>query len=530
MFSVNLIVADNVLQTTGMTQEQLDKVVAGIHQAAELWSRYIDGNNAVIDIELGFEDLSGSTLAQAGSSFYRQGNGPLQSEVINELNGQSGVFSQDGTFTVDLPNVLNDRFFYSSSLDFDANPGAPGQIDFLTLAAHELGHVLGFLGLSFEGFVVNNEFVGANAMAANGGNPVPLADGVHTAGGDLLSPSISSNTREPLDPILIAMLKDIGVPIAEATANSDVLYGYNKLDDILDGQNGDDQLFGLTGDDILLGNRGVDTLHGGEGDDKLYGGDDDDILHGHADNDLLRGNNGEDILNGDGGFDKLYGGNGNDKLYGGSGNDSLFGEADNDELRGDDGNDFLSGGVGVDRLYGNANNDRLLGEEGNDILFGGSGNDRLEGGIGQDFIRGGSGNDFVKGGNQGDTIYGDSGVDRLFGEQGRDVLFGGFGNDLLNGGLNGDRLNGDSGRDNLYGGTGNDVFIFKAGNDTDIIRDFENDADKIELQYTLVELQSALTNVQSNDDFVWLDFGNGDILFIQGVVESDITESDFMIV
>ncbi len=226
MFTLNLITEPDVLQTTGLTQEQLDSVIAGIEQAAELWSRYIDGNNAVIDIALDFADLkdrngNDGVLATAGSVFFGPNVDSLESEVIAELNGQPGAADQDGTFTVDLPTVLDDRFFFSDSLDFVENPGAPGQIDFLTLAAHELGHVLGFLGLSFEGFVENNQFIGANAVAANGGNPVDLADGVHTDGGDLLSPSISNNLREPLTPVLLAILQDIGVTLVEATNQAD---------------------------------------------------------------------------------------------------------------------------------------------------------------------------------------------------------------------------------------------------------------------------------------------------------------------
>lgn len=142
----------------------------------------------------------------------------------------------------------------------------------MTLAAHELGHILGFLSLSFEGFVVNNEFIGANAVAANGGNPVPLADAVHTDTDDLLSTSISSNTREPLNSVLIAMLQDIGVPIAQATNSADVLFGFNQSDDTLNGAGGNDTLFGLSGDDIILGLEGTDKLFGGVGYDepKLY--------------------------------------------------------------------------------------------------------------------------------------------------------------------------------------------------------------------------------------------------------------------
>ena len=175
-------------------------------------------------------------------------------------------------FTIDLPSLKNDRFFFADSLDFEQNPGEQGQIDFLTLAAHELGHVLGFLDLSFEGFVVNNQFIGENAVAANGGNPIPLADGVHTDGGDLLSPFIISNLREPINEVLVAILKDIGVPVVEETNGADTVYGFNQVDDTINGLAGDDILYGLTGNDTLLGATGRDRLFGGDGDDILDAG------------------------------------------------------------------------------------------------------------------------------------------------------------------------------------------------------------------------------------------------------------------
>lgn len=280
MFTINAIVADDVLQTSGLTQQQLDQVVAGIQQAADLWARYIDGNNAIIDLALDFRDLSGSTLAQAGSSFFSQGDGPFESEVISELNGEPGFFSQDGTFTVDLPNLLNDRFFFADSLEFDETPGAPGQIDFLTLAAHELGHVLGFLGLSFDGFVNgSSQFIGANAVTANGGNPVELAgDEVHIAGGDLLSPSISSNLREPINEVHIGILQDLSVPIVKETNAADILYGFNQSNDSLNGEGGDDILNGLSGDDTLNGSSGADIIFASAGFDTIDGGADVDLF------------------------------------------------------------------------------------------------------------------------------------------------------------------------------------------------------------------------------------------------------------
>ena len=554
MFTVNLIVADDVLSQTGMTQQQLDNVISGIEQAASLWSRYIDGNNAVIDIALDFADLAGSTLAEAGSSFFSQNGAPFQSEVITELNGQAGFLANDGTFTVDLPNILNDNFHFSDSLDFVENPGAPGQIDFLTLAAHELGHVLGFLGLAFEGFVENNQFIGANAVAANGGQPVQLADGVHTDGGDLLSPSISSNTREPLNEVLIAILQDIGVPIAQATDGADTLYGFNQNDDALNGEGGNDSLIGLSGDDTLFGLSGNDLLEGGEGADVINGGDgvdtasylgsnegitvftngrvgrdgdaqgdelvdveniigsdfDDQIIlnTSTSENSTVNAGDGDDrIRSRDGGIDNLFGEDGDDNLFAGTSSGVLDGGNGEDKLFGGSGDNILIGGDDNSR-------DRLFGAGGNDELSGGGGNDSLRGNTGDDILNGGAGNDNLQGGNQNDTLNGG---------QDTDVLDGGSGNDTLNGGL---------GNDRLTGGLGNDLFVFEVGSGIDRIIDFNLGAgDSIDLSdFGLADFGTVIDiAIQAGDD-VRINFESGETLVLNDTLIESLDASDFILI
>jgi len=505
MFSVNLIVADDVLQTTGLTQQQVDLVVDGIQQAAALWSRYIDGNNAVIDIALDFQNLGGSTLAEAGSTFFSQNNGPFQSEVINELNGQAGVFSEDGTFTVDLNNVLNDRFFFSNSLVFDENPGAAGQIDFLTLAAHELGHVLGFLSLSFEPFVVNNQFIGENAVVANGGEPVQLADGVHTAGGDLLSPSLTSNQREPLNAIHIAILKDIGVPIAEATNAADILYGFNQIDDNLSGLAGNDTLHGLTGDDILNGAGGNDNLYGGIGDDIIIDGSGNDDVFGGEGDDVFIAGTGQNDYDGGTGSDTVdfsaFSRSINVNLATGSTSGGSSGNAASNDtlvnienLVGTNGNDTIVGSNAANTLSGGNGNDTILDVGGNDDVSGGAGDDVFIAGTGQNDYDGGSGSDTIdfsafgrglrinltdgttSGGTSGnaasndtlinvENLIGSRGADRFFGDDNNNTFAGGNGNDTLSGRNGDDQVFGEAGNDRLFGGSGADVLNGGSGND-----------------------------------------------------------------
>lgn len=545
MFTINFIIPDDILETTGLTQQQLDAVISGIEQAAALWSRYIDGNNAVIDIALNFADLSGSTLAQAGSSFFSRNNGPFQSEVIAELNGQPGVFGQDGTFTVDLPSVLNDRFFYADNLDFEENPGASGQIDFLTLAAHELGHVLGFLDLSFEGFVVNNEFIGANAVAANGGNPVPLADGVHTEIGDLLGPSISSNTRHPITEVLVAILQDIGVPLVQATNGVDTLYGFQQSNDNLAGQAGNDTLIGFAGDDILNGGEGADILDGGDGVDtasyegsssgvtvftsgrggrngegqgdrltsieNITGSDHQDQIVLNAatavDNTVNAGDGDDRIRSRDGGTDNLYGEDGNDNIFAGTSSGTLDGGNGSDNLFGGSGVNIINGGDDDSR-------DALFGGSGNDILNGGGGNDALRGNTGDDLLNGGDGTDNLQGGNQNDTLNGDGGVD---------ILDGGSGNDILNGG---------TGNDSLTGGASNDLFVFENGSGTDRITDFNYGVgDQIDVSdFGLADFAAVMELATQSGDDVRINFASGDTLILNDTLLESLDASDFILV
>ncbi len=189
-----------------------------------------------------------------------------------------------------------------------------------------------------------------------------------------------------------------------------------------------------------------------------------------ADNDTMQGTAFGDFLNGYAGHDNLLGGDGADTLMGGTGNDHLYGQS---PTGGADGNDSIAGEDGDDYLQGNA---------GNDTLDGGNGADRIQGGQGNDNILGGAGND---------AINGNLGNDSLDGGDGNDSLRGGQGNDSLSGGVGTDTLSGDLGADNLRGGTGADQFVFTgdgavfSGSTTDVIADFTNGSDKIDLSFTV---------------------------------------------
>ncbi len=127
---------------------------------------------------------------------------------------------------------------------------------------------------------------------------------------------------------------------------------------------GNDTIFGEGGNDLIYGNQGADRLDGGAGSDTLYGGQDNDLLSGGADADLLYGNLGADTL------------------YGGDGNDSLFGGRGDDRLIGGDGDDVLVGNLGSDTLEGGAGADLFIVSEGDVVLdFRPDEGDRLSGSL-----------------------------------------------------------------------------------------------------------------------------------------------------
>jgi Ca2+-binding RTX toxin-like protein len=71
--------------------------------------------------------------------------------------------------------------------------------------------------------------------------------------------------------------------------------------------------------------------------------------------------------------------------------------------------------------------------------------------------------------------------DVINGGYGNDELFGGVGSDTLDGGKNNDRLNGGIGDDILIGGDNNDTFILEEDFGNDVITDFGNGNDTIDL-------------------------------------------------
>ena len=246
-----------------------------------------------------------------------------------------------------------------------------------------------------------------------------------------------------------------------------------------------------------------------------------------------------EIAAGEATFDALtkmgtaFGFAGADTLKGtGLSNDFLFGGAGRDVLRATGGDDFL---------FGQGDDDHLIGGSGMDHLFGGLGNDTLDAGTGVNMMAGGQGNDLYVLRNARDVIreFAGSGIDqvetalRVFslaadanvsvehltytgpgnfrgtGNALTNRLRGGDGRDTLSGGDGRDTLDGGSGDDRLTGGTGADHFSFGPAMGHDLITDFANDSDTVELLGIagVLTVAQALSHASQIGADVLFDFG-----------------------
>lgn len=168
-----------------------------------------------------------------------------------------------------------------------------------------------------------------------------------------------------------------------------------------------------------------------------------------------------------------------------------------------------------DIIYGTAQGDLIAGGINNDIINAGSGNDVIWGGDGNDDILGAHGNDTLYGNSGNDTLKGGNGDDELFGGSGNDMLIGGNGDDWLYGGDGNDRLSGGAGNDTLVGGAGTDTFVFRPGHQHDVIMDFEDNIDIINvIEFGIKSFEEARSMATQSGADVIFDFGTGDTLTI----------------
>lgn len=187
-----------------------------------------------------------------------------------------------------------------------------------------------------------------------------------------------------------------------------------------------------------------------------------------------------------------------------------------------EGDDLLDGGKG--RVNGT-----IEAGGGDDRVLSGTGNDKVLGEAGRDVLVLGLGDDLGRGGDGGDILRGDAGNDKLAGNGGDDLMRGGQGNDQLIGGDGDDTLIGGRGKDKLAGGAGEDLFVFGKKSGVDVIQDYVDGDDKIDLTGFGVVSYAVLSRAMSTNKgnaFIDLDKlgGHGQIKVLDAAGDLDVTD------
>lgn len=369
-------------------------------------------------------------------------------------------------------------------------------------------------------------------------NSMPKVTPLMSSGleGDSVGDGIVSLSLGPYEIVRLEFTIGQGVTIEahDQSVRKDVLTG-SEFSDEISGFLGDDTLKGGGGDDVLNGGEASDVLHGNAGRDILNGGSGDDRMLGGTGSDILYGDTGDDILRGGGGDDTLYGGAGADTFifyptwdqdliadfnsnqdkielrnfgFSNSGNalemamqsgeDVIFDFGNGDSLRvANTSVDALASAVVVrDEVVG-----EVSGTSGDDEYFGGGGDDSLYGNSGNDVLHGNGGNDLLDGGENDDRMFGGGGDDTLVGGNGKDILRGGIGDDFLT------------------GGPDPDTFIFYSDWGSDVVTDFQDNIDVIELRDFAISSSAKMSSFASQvDSDVVFSFDSGNTLTIQNAL------------
>ncbi len=327
----------------GLIQDEFADIPAGVSFAttnpsdrSETVTITLDRSVDDLIIFVGAEDISGGGSAQGVAPYNHPVGCPCSACHAHHNHAHDGVEGQTDAETLGLGgpvvfgvtgDFLTSRFTdnfrntgpvtdfepfvgiitFSPTADwfFGLDEPIPStQIDFISTAMHEIGHILGIgTAAIFEQIGSGGSFTGANAQAANGGNPIPLlSDLSHIAEGfmanmTLMDPTTQDGVRVMPTTSDLALLADIGYEIEGfskqgarpqlATQGDDgVIFG-TAVSDRIDGRAGNEQLQGDLGDDSLIGGGGDDTLLAGAGNDTLNGGSGADFLDGGEGNDVF---------------------------------------------------------------------------------------------------------------------------------------------------------------------------------------------------------------------------------------------------
>lgn len=382
--------------------------------------------------------------------------------------GQSGALALPATDfgpwggAITFDSVGTSWFFGSTTSGMTAT-----QADFMSVAAHEVAHVLGFGTADSHFDRIGTAHTGARSVAHYdpGTASVPVtSDHTHWADGTMddgaetaMDPTLTLGTRKFLTALDYAGLVDVGWELVSV----------NEVEDYVN-------VFGTSGNDSIVVGNGTVTVNG-----VSYLFDTTVVTKINVYGDL--GNDTIDAsaavvpvkLVGNGGDDVLIGGAGSDSYYGGLGNDRFaFGTA------------YATVTETVVELTG----------QGTDTLDFSSSTSAVTVNLASDTATATQTNRTVRTGTTGQAAF----LENVIGSSLNDSLTGNAVANSLSGGAGNDTLIGAEGSDSLVGGSGDDTYTFAAATaaQTDVITELANEGTDL-LNFTA--LTTAVTVNLTND-------------------------------
>ncbi len=182
------------------------------------------------------------------------------------------------------------------------------------------------------------------------------------------------------------------------------------------------------------------------------------------------------------------------------------GTGDSNIVAGTPEDDNIEGGNLSEQIYGYQGSDLIMAQDGSDLVYGGQRSDTVQAGNGHDIVWGNVGNDWLNGNQGNDRINGGDGDDELYGAQGDDLLMGGVGNDTVT------------------GGEGQDQFVLTPTSGSNIITDFTDGEDLLDIEEGL-SFEQLTIEPTANATIVKL--GEQVLAILNGVDVSLISADDF---
>ena len=513
----------------------------------------------------GVQNLSGTAQFNAGDVDFE--GFIYWYDPVQNIAGDARVFGGDDiiVWTEDTRNYSQSYVYaYADATTVTGNAVVVGGDDIVDareagdgIAAYLVGDA--FYTLSETSFVVGGDDILYGANASVGAAQNQLYGDVYTNDNATLIGGDDTIYGRAGDDLVYGDTRSIST---DYIGGNDLIYG---------GSNGTDQLYGGRGNDRIYGGDGIVQMYGDQDKDKLYAGDGDTSAYGGDGNDLIKvtGDGSNELHGGDGidrisyydadggitidldantisrywasddnisGFENVSGSKvGNNKIYGTDGandidtydgNDKVYGGGGGDKVSLGGGNDYVKAGEGANTYEGSSGLDTISYYDSDARVIIDIKHDEAEGGFADGDII--SSFERVTGTVYDDKIYGSDGGNVLKGGTGEDSIWGRDGNDKLYGGSNSDRFDGGEGDDKLYGGSGVDTFHIDKGDDFDTIKDFQNNADRIEIDGFSTGFDAFDFATQVGDDVVF-DFGGGDGLIVEDALIGQLGNDLFVV-